>query len=333
MSAILSPIGLLLIILAGYLFKRFGLFGQRDYRVMQTAEFNVVLPGAIIYSFATNPHETSLLWLTLFAFITALIPVVFIFLATRTRNVTDRAFLMLNGAGYNLGCFVFPVAQAFWGAGAVVPAAMFDVGNCIMVAGGTNVLTQQLLHIKPGKTLAEQHAGSAPTLPYVKPKDRDARRLARHSLMRNIAKSFFGSVPFDTYLLMIALMLAQVQIPSWIATLCQPLSNANAFIAMFMVGMLMELPENRHDTKELLAVIAWRLPFSIAFAVAAWFLLPFDASIRAVAVMCVLAPIAIFSTLFTDKVLGNAKLAGFSLSVTAIISLVMMAVAHTLMGV
>ena len=132
---------------------------------------------------------------------------------------------------------------------------------------------------------------------------------------------------------MIALMLAQVQIPSWIATLCQPLSNANAFIAMFMVGMLMELPENRHDTKELLAVIAWRLPFSIAFAVAAWFLLPFDASIRAVAVMCVLAPIAIFSTLFTDKVLGNAKLAGFSLSVTAIISLVMMAVAHTLMGV
>ena len=32
MSAILTPVGLLLIILAGYLFKRFGLFGQKDYR-------------------------------------------------------------------------------------------------------------------------------------------------------------------------------------------------------------------------------------------------------------------------------------------------------------
>lgn len=119
MSAILTPVGLLLIILAGYLFKRFGLFGQKDYRVLQTAEFNIVLPGAIVYSFATNPHDISLLLISVFAFLFAFIPVVFIFLATRKRNVTDRAFLMLNGAGFNLGCFSFPVVQSFWGAGAV----------------------------------------------------------------------------------------------------------------------------------------------------------------------------------------------------------------------
>jgi predicted permease len=329
----LTPVGLLLIILAGYLFKRFGLFGQNDYRIMQTAEFNIVLPGAIIYSFATNPHDISLLWISLFAFCCALIPVVFIYLTTRKRNVSDRTFLMLNGAGFNLGCFCFPVAQAFWGAGAVVPAAMFDIGNCIMVAAGTNVLTQQLLHIRPGKTLAEQHAGAAPTLPYEKPKDKDAKRLARHALWRTVSRSFFGSVPFDTYLLMIIITVADLPIPAWIATLCQPLSNANALVAMLMVGMLMDLPQSRHDVKEVLAVIGWRIPFSIAFACVAWFLLPFSASIRAVMVICTLAPIAIFSTLFTDKVLGNAKLAGFSLSITAIISLVMITVAHMLMGV
>ena len=38
-----------------------GLFGDRDYRVIQKAEFNLILPGAIIYSFATNPHDVSLL--------------------------------------------------------------------------------------------------------------------------------------------------------------------------------------------------------------------------------------------------------------------------------
>ena len=46
--------------------------------------------------------------------------------------------------------------------------------------------------------------------------------------------------------------------------------------------------------------------------------------------MCCLAPIAVFSTLFTDKVLGNAKLAGFTLSITAIISLLLMTGAHFL---
>ena len=333
MEAIIGPIGLLLLILAGYLFRRFGRVGAKDYRVLQVLEFDIILPGAIIYSFATNPHDVSLLWVTVFAFFASFIPVVSIFFATRKRNVSDRAFLMLNGAGFNLGCFCFPVVQAFWGPGAVVPAAMFDIGNCIMVAAGTNVLTQQLLHIQPGKTLTEQHAGAAPTLPYTKPKDKDARRLARRKMARRIAMSFFGSVPFDTYLVMIALTVFQVPIPEFIAMITQPLSGANAFISMFMVGMLMDLPSSRHDVRQLLEVVAWRLPFGLAFAAAAWFLLPFDASVRAVVVIASLAPIAIFSTLFTDKVLGNAKLAGFSLSITAIIALVLMTSAHMLMGV
>ena len=332
MSAILTPVGLLLIILAGYLFKRFGLFGQKDYRVLQTAEFNIVLPGAIVYSFATNPHDISLLLISVFAFLFAFIPVVFIFLATRKRNVTDRAFLMLNGAGFNLGCFSFPVVQSFWGAGAVVPAAMFDIGNCVMVAAGTNVMTQTLLHIQPGKTLDEQYQGHAPVLPYTKPKDRDARRLARHALLRNVAKGFFGSIPFDTYLVMIVLMLANVKIPAVVATFVEPLANANSFVAMLMVGMLMDLPTGRDDVMKLLKIIGLRLPFGLLFAVCAWFVLPFGANVREAVVMCCLAPIAVFSTLFTDEVLGNAKLAGFSLSVSAIIGLVMMTGAHFLLA-
>ncbi|NMN02060.1 AEC family transporter [Bifidobacterium panos] len=330
MSAIIQPIALLLIILAGYAFKRAKLFGQRDYRIMQTAIFNMVLPGAIVYSFATNPHDTSLLWISVFGFVVAFIPPVVIYLTTLRKPVANRAFMMLNGSGFNVGCFCFPVVSAFLGTAAIVPAAMFDIGNCVMVAAGTNVMTQTLLHIQPGKTLTEQHAGQAPTLPYTKPKDKDARRLARKALARNIAKSFFGSVSFDTYALMIILTIAQVHIPDWIATMTQPLSNANSFCAMLMVGMLMDLPASRSDVKEVLAVIGWRIPFATLFCAAAWFLLPFSASIREAVALCCLAPIAVFSTLFTDRVLGNARLAGFSLTITAVISLAMMTGAHFL---
>jgi len=275
MSTLIQPIALLAIILTGYLFKRAGKFKNRDYRIMQVALFNLVLPCAIIYSFATNPHDSSMLWISVFGFVVAFIPPVLIFLTTRHTPVQDRAFTMLNGSGFNIGCFCFPVVQAFLGTAAIVPAAMFDIGNCVMVAAGTNVMTQTLLHIQPGKTLDEQYQGHAPVLPYTKPKDRDARRLARHALLRNVAKGFFGSIPFDTYLVMIVLMLS---------------------------------------------------------AVCAWFVLPFGANVREAVVMCCLAPIAVFSTLFTDEVLGNAKLAGFSLSVSAIIGLVMMTGAHFLLA-
>lgn len=195
MSALIQPVALLLIILAGYLFKRAGLFEDRDYRIMQTIIFNLVLPGAIVYSFATNPHDSSMLLISLFGLIVAFIPPVVVFLTSRHRPVQNRAFMMLNGSGFNVGCFCFPVVQAFLGTGAIVPAAMFDIGNCVMVAAGTNVMTQTLLHIKPGTPLTEQYQGSAPTLPYVKPKDKDAKRLARKALARNVFKGFFGSVP------------------------------------------------------------------------------------------------------------------------------------------
>lgn len=71
-----------------------------------------------------------------------------------------------------------------------------------------------------------------------------------------------------------------------------------------------------------------RLPLGVLFAAACWFLLPFDASVRKTAVMLSLAPTAVFSTLFTDRVLGNAKLAGFTLSITAVISIVLMTIVN-----
>ncbi|HCH22431.1 MAG TPA: permease [Bifidobacterium sp.] len=332
MSTLIQPIALLAIILTGYLFKRAGKFKNRDYRILQVALFDLVLPCAIIYSFATNPHDSSMLWISVFGFVVAFIPPVLIFLITRHKPVQERAFTMLNGSGFNIGCFCFPVVQAFLGTAAIVPAAMFDIGNCAMVAAGTNVMTQQLLHIQPGKTLDEQYSGHAPTLPYVKPKDRDAKRLARRVLLRNVAKGFFGSAAFDTYMLMVVLTLADVKIPDAISTLLQPVANANSFCSMLMVGMLMDLPTGREDVRKLAEVVAWRLPFGILFAVAAWMILPFGASIRESVVMACLAPIAVFSTLFTDKVLGNAKLAGFSLSVSAIIGLITMTCAHFLIA-
>ena len=50
---------------------------------------------------------------------------------------------------------------------------------------------------------------------------------------------------------MIILTVANVKIPDLIATLVQPLSNANSFCAMLMVGMLMDLPSGKLDVLQL----------------------------------------------------------------------------------
>ena len=331
MSVIIQPATLLFIILLGYLFKHAGLFRERDYRIIQKAEFDLILPGAIVYSFATNEHPLSFLWISVFGLAASLIPTLLIFLTTWHKPVADRAFLMLNGSGFNIGCFCFPLLQSLIGPTALVPAAMFDIGNSVMAAAGTNVMTQGLLHIDPGKTLSQQSA-DAPVVRSPRSKDKDARKLRRRAMRRRVVHGFLGSPAFDTYMLMLLLTAFNLHLPQWVATVAQPFSAANAFCAMLMVGMLTELPANTHDVRDLAEVIAWRLPCAAAFALAAWFLLPFDATIRQAVVLCCFAPTAVFSTIFTDKVLGNAKLAGFTLSVTAVLATVIMTSIHVAIG-
>lgn len=125
--------------------------------------------------------------------------------------------MMLNGSGFNVGCFCFPVVQAFLGHGR--DRARRHVRHWQLRNGcrryecdDANAAAHQAW-----LPLTEQYQGSAPTLPYVKPKDKDAKRLARKALARNVFKGFFGSVPFDTYLVMIILTLANVKIPDIIA--------------------------------------------------------------------------------------------------------------------
>lgn len=102
---------------------------------------------------------------------------------------------------------------------------------------------------------------------------------------------------------------------------------------MAMIGLMMEIPDSHKDRSELGKVIAWRFLFSIIIALSAWFLLPLDERVREIMVLAAFAPVTIFSTKFTDSLTGNAKLAGFSLTVTAVIGLTFMTILHAVLPV
>lgn len=136
---------ILAIILLGYALKRVGLFGADNYKVLQKMVLYVTLPAAIITSFATGRHDLGLLWISLFGLVCATIPLVTMFVVSRRMPVARRAFLMLNGSGFNVGNFTLPILQTFIGPAAALPAIMFDVGNSIMMSAGNYVTTAALL--------------------------------------------------------------------------------------------------------------------------------------------------------------------------------------------
>ncbi|RSX50590.1 transporter [Bifidobacterium goeldii] len=305
---IFQSAALLLVIVGTYALKHLHIFGERDYKVAQGLVFNMTLPCAIILSFATNKHDMKMLWIVLFGFFCCAIPLFIVFFCSHGDERNYRAFQMLNASGLNLGAFCLPVVQTFMGPSAGLPVIMMDIGNAIVATAGSLTITRTLLHM-----------------------DGNFKALPLSLRLRGIARDFFGSISFDIYMLMLVFMFLHITIPQPIITLITPFANANAFCAMAMIGLMMEVPDSVKDRLELAKVIGWRAVFGVIIAVAAWFVLPFDMRIREIVVLGAFAPITIFSTKFTDSLTGNAKLAGFSLTVTAILSLIVMTILHAVL--
>ena len=196
------------------------------------------------------------------------------------------------------------------GPSAGLPVIMLDIGNAIIATAASLTITRSLLHL-----------GSP------------AKNLPLSLKIKNIAHDFYSSISFDCYMLMLVFMFAGWSVPHWTVTLITPFANANAFAAMAMIGLMMGIPDNHKDRSELGKVIAWRFLFSVLIALAAWFLLPLDERVREIVVLAAFAPVTIFSTKFTDSLTGNAKLAGFSLTVTAVIGLTIMTILHAVLPV
>lgn len=329
-NILLQPLSLLLIIAAGYLFKRRHMVSLHGYRVLEQVIFNLTLPAAIIYSFAVRHPDRSMLTISLFGFLCAVIPIPIIFLATRHTKISKRFFLMLNGSGMNVGNFTFPVVTALWGAKGLMPSVMYDVGNCLVVAATSNAIASMLLKIKPDKPITESVAIDRNGNEYlrVRPTDPDARKLAHRSMIRAIGLSYLKSPSFDIYILLIIMLLAGGQVPAWVGTFLKPMSDANTFCSMIMIGMIMEMPASKEEVRTVGEAFFWRMLFGAAFFATAWFLLPFDPQTRAIVAVSTLSPASIFGTFFTDRKLGNAKLAGFQLMFTCIVSLVLMTVVY-----
>lgn len=204
---------------------------------------------------------------------------------------------MLNNSGNNLGSFSLPIVQNFFGAAGGVLLCIFDIGNAIISVGTNYTLTASLLHTDGGDT-------------------RVAPRI--------LAKRFFGSIPLDVYLVMLALMLLNIPIPTPVLELIDPLAAANPFLVMLMLGAMFQPRDWRRCLPETLRLVLIRLAFAAALSLVFFYLTPFPLEIRRVLAVLPFAPASVMAVIFTEKCGGDTALSSFANSVTVILSLVIM---------
>ena len=298
MLVVLSKaIAFVLIILIGYMCKRRGVFAPTDYQLVSKIVLNITLPCAVISSFAHFQLDLSLLAAVALGLSGNCVMIFIALMLTRRETLAAKIFYIFSLAGYNIGCFTLPFAQAFLTPFAVVALCMFDVGNSIMCTGMTYALTASCIGYADGH------------------KDRFS--------MKSIAEKLLHSAPFVVYISMLLLALAGVQFPKSVYTFTDIVGAANPFLSMLMIGMMFEIKLDKQAMGYVKELFSVRYLISLACAGAFIYFAPFKQEVNYVIALAFMAPCTIIGPIFVEKLGGNVQLASLFNSMTIIISVIL----------
>lgn len=298
MLVVLSKaIAFVLIILIGYICKRRGVFAPTDYQLVSKIVLNITLPCAVISSFAHFQLDLSLLAAVALGLSGNCVMLFVALMLTRRETLAAKIFYIFSLAGYNIGCFTLPFAQAFLTPFAVVALCMFDVGNSIMCTGMTYALTASCIGYADGH------------------KDRFS--------MKSIAEKLLHSAPFVVYISMLILSLVGVQFPKSVYTFTDIVGAANPFLSMLMIGMMFEIKLDKQAMGYVKELFSVRYLISLVCAGAFIYFAPFKQEVNYVIALAFMAPCTIIGPIFVEKLGGNVQLASLFNSMTIITSVIL----------
>lgn len=287
------------IILLGYFLKKIGVFKQEDFAILSKVVIRITLPAAILVSFVGKEIDPAMLAIVLLGMSGGIVYIILGFLINPKSSKEDKAFDILNLPGYNIGNFTMPFVQSFLGPTGVIVTSLFDTGNAFVCLGGAYGVASM---VKDG---------------------------GGFSIMR-ILKALCKSVPFLTYIIMVVITLLHIGIPGPVVEFAQIIAGANAFLAMFMIGVGFNLSGDKSQTGKIVRILAVRYGAATALALLFYFVLPFPLEIRQPLVILAFSPIGSAVPAFTEELKGDVGLSSAINSISIIISIVIMVV---LMGV
>lgn len=277
------------IIVLGYILRRIGFFPQAAGAVLSKIVIGVTLPASIVCSYAGKEIDLSMLSVALLG-LGANILYMAIAAFPGPHHRENRPFDMVNISGYNIGTFTLPFVQNFLGSTAMVTTSLFDTGAAVISLGGSYSAAAM---VKTG---------------------------SRFSLAK-VGQTLVHSVPFMTYIIMLTLALLRVQLPGPLLEFAGVIGNANAFLAMLMIGVGLRLELKKEYLSRLGHLLLVRYSVAVGLALLFWFCLPFSYEVRRTLIILVFSPTASASPAWTRDLHEDVGLASTLGSVSILISI------------
>lgn len=299
LAIIMNALGLFLIIMLGYLLKRVGLLEKADGTKLSIIIMNITLPITIVLNMARFTWQADYVLLMVGALLFTLLQIGLAWPVVRKENLAGQSFGLFMGSGFNIGNFTLPFVQSFM-PGGIALISMFDLGNSIMLAGGTQAVIDFLTKQKDALT---------PTV---------------------MVKRLLKTLPFTAYLVMLLLRLGQVSLPAKFLGMLQPIANANAFLSMFMIGLYLELKLPKKALGDVVKVLSLRLTASLLMT-GIVLLLKLDGTLTLILCLIAFSPVPTFGVINSVAAGSDEETVGFCSSVSFLTSLPLMTIVMLLM--
>ena len=293
---LLKSSGFLLVIIVCFCLKEVGLFRKEDGAMLSKLMLNVTMPCALLSAGQNLQLSLSIGIAFLLAIGFNLFLVFGGMLNAKLHKYGRRVqgMFSINSAGFNVGSFAIPFAQMFFPASALPIMCMFDAGNAVMGLGINNAI---------GASVAA--AGTKPTA-------------------KSVLKRLLSSPPFDVYLIVLFFAALKLSVPKPILTMVSIAGNANAFVAMAMIGLLLEISLPKQDMKQLVQLLLGRCAMVICMMLFVWFLVPLSPEAKKALILCIATPITSVAVVFTKEMVGESDIPAAANSISIIISLIVM---------
>lgn len=278
----------------GLYIKKKGLFTVEDGHTISKIIVYITLPAAIIIGFRQVAVNQVFFFIILFSLCANTLLVLLSGYIWRNQVPVKQSTMMFGTTGYNIGNFALPFVQSFLPA-AIPLLCVFDIGNALMVSGGSSVIV--------AKMTGNKH----------------------HPMgLRTVLKQLFSSPPFTIYVVMFFFTLFQFDMPQQVISIASLLSSGNGFLSMFMIGLYMEIHISKKDCLDAFRILRLRYLFSTVLAVACYVLLPFPTLAKQALVLAVFTPVSSLCAINAVKFGARESIVGFLSSASIIISLIIM---------
>ncbi len=294
LDVLIKSSGFVFIIILGFILKKVGFFKKEDGLFFSKVVMNITLPAALI----ANSSGMEINMITISIILIGLCCGFFnIFLAkyvNRRQSPTTRALSMINCSGYNIGNFAIPFAASFFDATGMIYMCMFDIGNAFMGLGGTYALARNEV---------------------------DGRgRLD----IKNLCLVLVKSIPFDVYLLLFILSLFNLTIPAPVTTIASMIGGANSFLAMLMIGIILEIKISRSQAKAVVKILGVRYVGNILLSIVVFFILPLPLLAKQMVTLILFCPISTVSAVYSKMIDNDDPAPALANSISILVSIATM---------